>query len=358
MHALFQPLKLGSLQLPNRILMAPLTRCRATPDHVPTPLMAQYYAQRSGAGVIIAEATMVMENTSAFQTEPGLYNKAQVKGWRAVTNAVHDQGGRIFVQLWHGGRACHPLLNFGEQPVSASPVAITNDVTHTPKGKVPYVVPREVEDVEIPRIVDGFRMAAAFAQDAGFDGIEIHGANGYLLDQFLRDGCNQRQGKYGGLLENRARLLFEVLHGVCEVWPSDRVGVRLSPLSSFNSMGESDPVALTRWLGRHLNDLDLAYIHLIRGDVLGALRGDVLTPMRSVYKGTLVSNLRYSPDEAETSIARGLVDAVAFGTSYIANPDLVERIRIGGPFNIPNPTTFYKPGAAGYIDYTTLSEKK
>ncbi|ADW18301.1 NADH:flavin oxidoreductase/NADH oxidase [Desulfobulbus propionicus DSM 2032] len=355
MHHLFQPLQIGPLTLPNRILMAPLTRCRADSAHVPTELMAEQYAQRASAGLIIAEATMVMEGHCAFQTEPGLYNQAQIDGWRRVTRAVHDRGGRIFVQLWHGGRACHPLLNHGAQPVSASPIAITNDLTHTPEGKQNYVVPRELGDDELPAIVEGFRQAAVNAQAAGFDGIEIHGANGYLLDQFLRDGCNHRTGPYGGSIDNRARLLLEVLQAVCSVWGGERVGLRLSPISSFNSMGDSDPIGLAIWLAKRLNECNLAYLHLIRGDVLGELKGDVLTPVREQYRGVLIANLRYTPEEAETAIAQRQIDAVAFGTSYIANPDLVERIRKGAPLNSPNPSTFYRPGPEGYIDYPFLA---
>lgn len=354
MQRLFQPLRMGSLALPNRIIMAPLTRCRATVDHVPTPLMARYYGQRASAGLIVAEATMVQEGHCAFQTEPGLYNQVQVEAWRGVTTAVHERGGRIFVQLWHGGRACHPLLNNGAQPVSASAVAITNDLTHTPAGKVAYVEPRALGDEELPGIVSSFKRAAENAQMAGFDGVELHGANGYLLDQFLRDGCNRRTGRYGGSMANRGRLLLEVLEAVCQVWGADRVGVRLSPLSSFNSMGESDPVALTAWLAQRLNPMGLAYLHLIRGDVLGNLQGDVLTPMRREYEGVLIVNLHYTPDEAEAAVASGQSDAVAFGTAYIANPDLPERIRAGGPFNVPNPSTFYKPGPVGYTDYPFL----
>ena len=331
--------------------MAPLTRCRADREHIPTPLMAEHYAQRASAGLIIAEATMVMEGHSAFQTEPGIYNEAQIEGWRQVTSAVHAKGGRIFLQLWHGGRACHPLINGGIEPVSASAIAITNDITHTPEGKANYVVPRVLRDDELPGIVDAFRQAAVNAQKAGFDGIEIHGANGYLLDQFLRDGCNQRTGPYGGSIENRARLLLEVLVAVSSVWGSDRVGLRLSPLSSFNSMGDSDPVALASWLGNRLNALNLAYVHLIRGDVMGVLQGDVLTPLRQQYRGTLLANLRYTAAEADEAIAAGQFDAIAFGTAYIANPDLPERIRAGAPLNVPNPSTFYKPGPEGYTDY-------
>lgn len=351
MQHLFRPLQLGTLTLPNRICMAPLTRCRAERNHVPSSLMAEHYAQRASAGLIIAEATMVMEGHSAFQTEPGIYSPAQVEGWRQVTEAVHAKGGRIFLQLWHGGRACHPLINGGIEPVSASAIAITNDFTHTPEGKANYVVPRVLRDDELPGIVEAFRLAAANAQKAGFDGIEIHSANGYLIDQFLRDGCNQRTGPYGGSIENRARLLLEVVDAVSTVWGSERVGVRLSPLSSFNSMGDSNPVALAGWLGDRLSGCNLAYVHLIRGDVMGALQGDVLTPFRQQYRGTLIANLRYTATEAEEAIGAGQFDAVAFGTAYIANPDLPERIRAGAPLNVPNPSTFYKPGPVGYTDY-------
>lgn len=355
MEHFFRPLQLGPLTLPNRILMAPLTRCRADREHVPTALMAEYYAQRASAGLIVAEATMVMAGHCAFQTEPGIYNEAQIAGWRRVTEAVHAKGGRIFLQLWHGGRACHPLLNGGAQPVSASALAITNDITHTPEGKANYEVPRELRDDELPAIVQGFANAARNAMAAGFDGVEIHGANGYLLDQFLRDGCNKRSGPYGGAVENRARLLLEVIAAVSDVWGSDRVGVRLSPLSSFNSMGDSDPIGLACWLAERLNACRLAYVHLIRGDVLGELQGEVVAPVRERYQGVLVSNLRYTGAEASAAIGAGQVDAVAFGTAYIANPDLPERFRIGAPLNTPNPSTFYKPGPVGYTDYPFLS---
>ncbi|MBV5316592.1 MAG: alkene reductase [Desulfobulbaceae bacterium] len=354
MKALFQPLQIGPLVLPNRILMAPLTRCRADSDHVPTPLMAEHYAQRAGAGLIIAEATMVMAGNCAFQTEPGIYSEAQIKGWRLVTEAVHQAGGRIFLQLWHGGRACHPLLNNGVLPVSSSPLAITNDVVHTSTGKVAYAVPRELRDDELPAIVQGFAQAAANAQASGFDGVEIHGANGYLLDQFLRNGCNQRTGPYGGPIENRARLLLEVVAAVSKILGSDRVGLRLSPISSFNSMGDSDPVGLASWMANRLNGCSLAYLHLIRGDIMGEFKGDVLTPVREHYQGTLVANMRYTAEEAEAAISAGIFDAVAFGTAYIANPDLVARIKAGAALNTPNPSTFYKPGPEGYIDYPFL----
>lgn len=343
---------LGALELPNRIWMAPLTRCRAEEGHVPGPLMAEHYAQRASAGLIIAEATMVMEGHSAFWHEPGIHSQAQVDGWRLTTEAVHRAGGRIVLQIWHGGRACHPLLNGGQVPVAPSPIAITGDTVRTPEGKQPYVVPRELGDDEIPAIVEGFRLAARNAMAAGFDGVEVHGANGYLLDQFLRDGSNHRSGPYGGPIENRARLLLEVLEAVAEETPL--MGLRLSPLNSFNAMADSDPIGLITWLARRLNDLPLAYLHLMRGDFQGRQQGDVLSPAREHYRGVLVSNMGYDAPEAEAAIAAGAVDAVAFGTAFLANPDLPERIRRGAPLNEPDPATFYSPGAAGYTDYPML----
>lgn len=354
MPTLFDPLPLGSLTTRNRIFMAPLTRCRAEDDHIPGALMAEHYAQRASAGLIIAEATMVMAGNSAFWREPGIYSPAQVAGWKQVTDAVHARDGKIFLQLWHGGRACHPLLNNGAQPVAPSALAIENDEVHTPEGKKPYVVPRELADEEIPQIVEGFRQAAENAKAAGFDGIEIHGANGYLIDEFLRDSANQRTGPYGGSWENRARLLFEILTAVLTVWSNDRVGLRLSPLNSFNSMRDSDPIGLYTWLADQLNRFSLSYLHVMRSDLYQIQQGDVLTPMRHAYKGVLVSNMFYSPDEAQAAIASGAVDAIAFGTSYLANPDLPERIRAGAALNAPDPATFYAPGEKGYNDYPTM----
>jgi N-ethylmaleimide reductase len=354
MTTLFTPLKLGALLVPNRIFMAPLTRCRADAEHVPNALMAQYYAQRASAGLIIAEATMAMACNSAFWTEPGIYAPEQVDGWRLTTDAVHAAGGKIFLQIWHGGRACHPLLNQGAQPVAPSALAIENDEVHTPEGKKPYVTPRELRDEELPGIVAGFRLAAENAKAAGFDGVEVHGANGYLLDEFLRDGANKRSGAYGGSLENRARLLFEVLAAVSEVWGGERVGLRISPLNSYNSMIDSDPVGLTAWLAEQLNAFELAYLHVMRGDFFGVQSGDVLTPARSHYKGVLIANMGYNPEEAAQAVAEGKVDAVAFGNSFLANPDLPARIQAGAALNQPDPAKYYSPGAEGYTDYPAL----
>ena len=353
MPTLFSPLAVGPLEVPNRIWMAPLTRCRAEDGHVPGPLMAEHYAQRAGAGLIIAEATMAMEGHSAFWHEPGIHSPAQIEGWRLTTEAVHRAGGRIVLQIWHGGRACHPLLNGGRQPVAPSPIPITGDTVRTPEGKQPYVVPRELGDDEIPAIVAGFRWAARNAMAAGFDGVEVHGANGYLLDQFLRDGSNHRSGPYGGPLEHRARLLLEVLAAVAE--ETSLMGLRLSPLNSFNDMADSDPIGLICWLAERLNELPLAYLHLMRGDFAGRQQGDVLTPARERFRGVLVSNMGYDPAEAEAAVGSGAVDAVAFGTAFLANPDLPERIRCGAPLNAPDPDTFYTPGPKGYTDYPTLA---
>jgi N-ethylmaleimide reductase len=354
LEILFQKLPLGALELPNRILMAPLTRCRAEVGHVPGPLMAEYYVQRASAGLIIAEATMAIEGNSAFYAEPGIYNEAQIAGWRGVTDAVHAKGGRIFLQIWHGGRACHPLFNNGAQPVAPSAIAITNDEVHTPEGKKPYVVPRELRDDELPGIVAGFQNAAVNAKAAGFDGVEIHAANGYLLDEFLRDSANKRTGPYGGPVENRARLLLEVVEAVSGLIGSDRVGVRISPLNSFNSMSDSDPVGLASWLAKRLDACGLAYLHLMRADLLGEQHGDVVTPVRENFRGPLVLNMGFSAEEAAEAISKNQADAVAFGTPFLANPDLPARIQSGAPLNAPDPATFYSPGAKGYTDYPFL----
>lgn len=354
MH-LLSPLTAGALQLPNRVLMAPLTRCRADADHNPTPLMAEYYAQRASAGLIIAEATMVMEGNSSFWMEPGIYSDAQVQGWKAVTDAVHAKGGQIVLQLWHGGRACHPLLNGGAQPVAPSAIPITGDEVHTPEGKKPYVTPRELRDDEIPGIVAGFKKAAENAKAAGFDGVEVHGANGYLLDEFLRDGANKRSGPYGGSIENRSRLMLEVLDAVISVWGADRVGLRISPLNSYNSMIDSNPVGVTTYIAQQCSTRGIAYLHMMRADFFQAQQGDVMTPARQYFQGVLISNMGYTADEAEQAITEGKLDAVAFGTSFLANPDLPARIAVKAPLNAPNPAKFYSPGPEGYTDYPAMS---
>ena len=354
MATLFNPLRLGDITISNRILMAPLTRCRADADHVPSALMVEYYTQRASAGLIITEATMAMAGHSAFWMEPGVYSEAQIQGWKVVTDAVHAAGGKIFIQIWHGGRACHPLLNSGAQPVAPSPLAILNDEVHTPEGKKPYVVPRELADEELSVIVDGFKKAAINAKSAGFDGVEVHGANGYLLDSFLRDGANQRSGLYGGSFENRARLMLEVTEAVADVFGSGRVGLRISPLNSYNSLVDSDPIGLSTGLAERLNDFNLAYLHVMRGDFFNQQTGDVMTPIREKYNGVLIGNMGYTAEEAAQAIEDGKLDAVAFGGAFLANPDLPARFKIGADLNNPNPATFYSSGAVGYTDYPAL----
>jgi len=353
MTSLFTPLAVGALTLPNRFVLAPLTRTRAGMEHLPNDLMAEYYSQRASGGLLITECTMVQEGTSAFVAEPGVYSAEQIAGWKKTTDAVHAKGGRIFMQIWHAGRAAHPAINNGKEIVSSSATAIEGEI-HTPAGKVPHAVPRALTVDEIKGIVADFAQGAKNAMAAGFDGVEVHAANGYLIDQFLRDGCNQRTDAYGGSVENRARFLFEVLTAVSEAIGSDRVGVRLSPLNSFNSMKDSDPVGLTSYLADKLNGFQLAYLHLMRADFFGVQKADVMTVAREKYQGVLIGNMGYSAQEAEQAIQEGKLDAVAFGNAYIANPDLPERIQAGVALNTPDSSTYYTPGAKGYTDYPTM----
>lgn len=353
-NMLFSPVQLGDLELPNRFIMAPLTRTRA-PSHLPNALMAEYYSQRASTGLLISECAMVTEGTSSFGDDPGIYSQEQIEGWKLTTTAVHKAGGRIFLQIWHAGRAAHPLFNDGKEAVAPSAIAIEEE-THTPEGKKPFTVPRALTVPEIKAIVGDFRQAAINAKEAGFDGVEVHGANGYLIDQFLRDNTNQRTDEYGGSFENRARFLSEVLEAVTEVMGSGRVGLRLSPLNSFNGMKDSDPVALTRYLADKLTAYDLAYVHLMRADFFGLQQADVVTAAREAYKGHLMVNMGYSPEEASQVIANKQADSVAFGTSILANPDFVERVKQGAELNTPNPDTFYTPGAVGYTDYPFLTQ--
>lgn len=355
MPNIFDPVRLGDLELPNRILMAPLTRSRAEPGHLPGALMVEYYRQRASAGLIIAEATMAMEGNSAFINEPGIYSDAHAAAWKNVTDAVHAAGGRIALQIWHGGRACHPLLNNGRQPVAPSAIAITGEQTHTPEGKVDYVVPHALAESEIPGIIEGFAQAARHALAAGFDAVEIHCANGYLLDEFLRNSANHRTDSYGGPIAQRARLLLEVVDAVSGVWGAGRVGVRLSPINSYNAMRDSDPISLTRFVAAALSERKIAYLHMMRGDFAGLQEGDVMTPAREAFAGALIGNMGYTAAEANEALADGRLNAVAFGTPWIANPDLVQRLRTNAPLAMPDPAKFYSPGPEGYTDYPPLT---
>ena len=297
---------------------------------------------------------MVAAGNAAFPGAPGVHSAAQVAGWKLVTDAVHAAGGRIFLQIWHGGRACHPALNGGAIPVAPSAIAIDGE-TYTPEGMQRHATPRELRDDELPGIVEAFRTAARNAKAAGFDGVEVHGANGYLLDEFLRDGSNRRSGPNGGSIANRARLLLEVTDAAAAEFGAGRVGVRLSPLNSYNDMRDSDPVALASFVARELDRRGIAYLHLMRADFLGKQSGDVVTPVRRAFRGNLVLNMGFTPTEAAQVVAAGTADAIAFGTSFLANPDLPARIRAGAALNAPDPSTFYTPGPKGYTDYPAMA---
>jgi N-ethylmaleimide reductase len=352
---LLQPLPLGPLVLPNRVLMAPLTRVRADERHVAGDLIAEHYRQRASAGLIIAEATMVAGDARAFGLEPGIHSDAHAAGWRRVTEAVHAAGGRIALQLWHPGRATHPDLNGGVQPVSSSNKPIRGDTIHTPSGKQPYPVPRPLRTDELPGIVALFRAAAQRAQAAGFDLVEVHGAHGYLLDQFLRDGVNDRTDAYGGSLANRARLLFEVIDAVAGVVGPDRVGVRISPLVGFNDMADSDAPALVAHVARGLAEREVAYLHLRAAKHDLPAEVELARVARRHYRGVLVRNGGYTRDAAEADLQAGLADAVAFGMPFIANPDLPTRFARGAALNEVDMATLYTPGPKGYTDYPALA---
>ena len=353
---LFEPYPLKTMTLPNRMVMAPLTRGRAEADGTPNDLMARYYRQRAEAGLIVSEATAISRGGVGWLGAPGIYTDAHVAGWRKVTEAVHEAGGRIFLQLWHMGRASHPDFLDGELPVAPSAVA-ADEWSHTPLGKKRYVVPRALELDEIPGIVNDYAAAAVRARDAGFDGVEIHGANGYLIDQFLRDGSNRRTDAYGGCVANRARFLLEVTEAVCSAWSPDRVGVRLSPTGGYNDMRDSDPPATFGHAADALNRFNLAYLHLMEalpGHPLAGTHERISPMLRTIYRGTLIINGGFDAQLATAALERGEADLVAFGMLFLANPDLVRRFREGAPLNAPDYATLYTPGPRGYVDYPAL----
>jgi hypothetical protein len=351
MPTLFDPIRLGDLDLPNRVIMAPLTRMRATPEgRVPTPLMAEQYVQRASAGLIIAEATSVEAMGVGYQRTPGIWSQEQVEGWRRVTDAVHGAGGRISLQLWHVGRISDPELLGGAPPVSASAIA-ANGFVSLARPKRPYPVPRALGLAELGAIVDAFRRGAEHAQAAGFDGVEIHGANGYLLDQFLQDGANRREDAYGGSIENRARLHLEVTDACIAVWGADRVGMHLAPRGDSHDMGDSNPAATFGYLARELGRRKLAFLFL--REHIGP---DRLAPaIKKAFGGPVIGNEQYTLEQSIADLERGVVDAVGFGRSFIANPDLPARLRVGAPLNELNPATLYAPGPEGYADYPVLA---
>jgi N-ethylmaleimide reductase len=347
---LFNPLKVGDLTLPNRIIMAPLTRSRAVGGgRVPNALMAQYYAQRASAGLILSEATAVTPQGVGYADTPGIWSEEQVTGWKQVTDAVHRAGGLIFLQLWHVGRISDPMFLDGELPVAPSAIAAQGHVSLVRPQRA-YVTPRALALDEIPGIVAAYRKGAEHAKRAGFDGVEVHGANGYLLDQFLQDGSNQRTDIYGGSLENRARLMLEVVDACIDVWGAARVGMHLAPRGDAHTMGDSNPAATFGYIARELGKRGIAFI--CARESVGANR---LGPeLKKAFGGVYIANESMSGDMAAQIVAQGEADAVAFGKLFIANPDLPRRLQLQAPLNAPRSETFYSPSAAGYTDYPAL----
>jgi len=348
--------QLGSISMPNRMVMCPLTRNRA-PGGTPNALMAEYYAQRATAGLIITEGTQVAPLGQGYQDTPGIYTDAQRDGWRNVTDAVHRAGGRIFAQLWHVGRVSHSYYH-GQQPVAPSAISIAGKA-YTPDGMKDFETPRALASEDVPGVVAEFRRGAEVAHEAGFDGVELHGANGYLIDQFFQTGTNQRTDQYGGTPASRTRFLLEILDAVESVWPSDRVGVRLSPAGGSNGIHDADPVETFSHVATVLNDRGLAYVHVVEAPVgtTGPDERQVCSTalVRESYRGTLITASGYTLETAERALERNCADLVAFGRLFIANPDLVERAKRGAPLNAPDRATFYSSGPHGYVDYPALA---
>lgn len=355
--SLFDPIKLGAIDAPNRIIMAPLTRGRAGPGFVPNELALEYYRQRASAGLIISEATGISQEGLGWPSAPGLWTDAQVEGWKPVTDAVHAAGGRIVAQLWHMGRLVHSVFNDGKQPVSASATTGTGRA-HTPVGRMDLEEARPLRLDEIPRLIADYVKAAENAKKAGFDGVQLHGANGYLIDQFLRNGSNLRDDDYGGPVENRIRLLREVTEALIGVWGKDRVAVRLSPNGETQGVDDSAPETLFPVAAAALDALGIAFLELREPGPDGTF-GSTDVPkqspaIRAAFKGPLILNSDYDAAKAESALADGRADAIAFGRPFIGNPDLVERIRHGAEWATDDPQTWYAPGPVGYTDYPAL----
>ncbi|WP_344199948.1 N-ethylmaleimide reductase [Aeromicrobium alkaliterrae] len=360
--SLFSPVTLGAVELPNRVLMAPLTRMRATPPgDVPNDLMRDYYVQRAGAGLIVSEGTQVSTWGKGYMDTPGIYSPEQVAGWRRITDAVHEAGGRIAAQLWHVGRVSHESFHGGEAPVSASGEPYRNRTSIRGEDGLPQRVscptPQALTAEGIARTVEEFRHATVAAREAGFDAVEIHGAHGYLLHQFLSPVSNLRDDEYGGSVENRARLPLAIVDAVVGAWSADRVGIRISPIGSFNGLEDLAGGDTGLYFARELAKRDLAFLHLSEPDWAGgpALDDAFRTSLREAFPGPIVGAGAYTTEKADRLLAAGFIDAVAFGRSYIANPDLAERLEAGESLNDPNPTTFYGGGAEGYTDYPALA---
>ncbi len=366
MSNLFKPIQIGDLQLKNRIFMAPLTRMRSQqPGNIPYELNATYYAQRASAGLIISEATQISPQGQGYPATPGIYSKEQVAGWKKVTQAVHNQQGKIFLQLWHVGRISHPSFQpNGTLPVAPSAIAAQNSGTYTANWTPTTIgVPHALTEDEITSIIADFKQAAKNAKEAGFDGVEIHGANGYLLDQFLQDGSNIREDRYGSTIENRARLLLEVVDAVTSVWPNQRVGVRLSPYGTFNDMHDSDPIALFSHVLKELDKRHIAYVHVIEprsssaggNDEVSANAPSTSQIFRPLFKGVFISAGGYNAKNAQEAVDHNTVDAVVFGRLFISNPDLPKRLEKDAPLNKYDRATFYGGAEKGYTDYPTLA---
>lgn len=360
MTNLFTPYDLNGLHLPNRIVMAPMTRTRATENGVPTELMVDYYVQRASAGLNITECTQVSDQAHGIIRAPGIHRDDQIAGWRKITDAVHEAGGRIYNQIWHAGRVSHPEIRNGDLPVGPSPIPASGSF-FLPRGRVDFPVPRELDEGELPRIIEDFAQATRNAREAGFDGVELHGANGYLQDQFLQDGSNHRTDAWGGTIANRARLLLETAEAMVAAWSADRVGVRLSPSSVLYGMHDSNKRETFGYAVRELDRLGVGYLHLTEPNKAAYDAGPVqiqhvAETFRPMFRRTLIVNGGFDKTKGEAVLSSGYADLVAFGVPFLANPDLVERLRIGAPYNVPDPTTFYGEGARGYTDYPRLEQ--
>lgn len=353
---LFSPVTLGDLQLRNRLVMSPMTRARAEqPGHVPGELIREHYEQRASAGLIITECTMVSPQASAFINEPGIYSEEQVAGWKRVTDAVHAKGGLIVMQIWHPGRATHPLINDGVESISSTDRAIRDDGIQTPKGVVPQSAPRRLAIDEIAGIVEQFRIASVNAKRAGFDGVQVHGAHGYLIDQFLRDSVNDRSDAYGGSIENRARLLFEVVDAAISIFGAGRVGLRVSPLVAYNDISDSDPAALVAYVAGQFAARKAGFFELRHNQHdLPEEQALAVIARRALGAVPLLLNGSFDAASSETALSSGAADAVVIGKPYIANPDLLERYRSGAALNEVDFSTLYTPGPKGYTDYPAL----
>jgi len=351
---LLSPAQIGSLPLKNHMVMAPLTRSRAGEGDAPTPTVVEYYRQRAGAGLIITEGSQVSAQGKGYMRTPGIFTSEQIAGWRQVTDAVHAEGGRIFLQLWHVGRLSHPLVQINSAlPVAPSAIKADGEI-YTPEGLKSYELPRALDLDEVPDVIADFRQGAENAKHAGFDGVEIHGANGYLIDQFLRDGTNTRTDTYGGSVENRARFLKEVVESVIEVFGASRVGVRLSPIFNYFSMSDSDPQATFNYAAKMLSRYGLAYLHVVE---LGAGPFD-FRELKRRFGGTYIANGGYDAERAGTALNLGDADLVSFGTAFLANPNLVERFKHNRALNEADPTTFYQGEDRGYTDYPTMAQSR